>query len=216
MHWSVGKTARDTATLGLLNCKSPQQRRSIDYKDKIVFKPWGQEYLLYQNDRIAIWCMNINKEVSTSMHCHPNKKTAAICVSGRAVWLTLTDEFELNEGDSISVDSGVFHRIRCESSEGVELLELESPPIKDDLLRYHDEFHRENRGYEEPTEVVSGALLSRRYNFVFDDDVTGAENLVYGCLHNGPIFAQNGEEIFSFGSELPKLAHLTFALQRRG
>ena len=42
----------------------------IDYSNKINDKPWGKEYLAYQNEKIGIWILHINKDQETSLHCH--------------------------------------------------------------------------------------------------------------------------------------------------
>ena len=47
-------------------------------------KPWGHEYLIYKNEDIAIWHLFINKWESTSLHCHPNKKTGLLVLRGGA------------------------------------------------------------------------------------------------------------------------------------
>jgi len=44
----------------------------MQYESTVVKKPWGYEYLVYQNDKAALWFLHINKDQQTSMHCHPN------------------------------------------------------------------------------------------------------------------------------------------------
>lgn len=45
---------------------------------RAVKKPWGEEYLLYQNDDVAIWHLYIDPKQKTSLHSHPNKKTGLV------------------------------------------------------------------------------------------------------------------------------------------
>jgi len=45
---------------------------------KTIKKPWGHEYLLYQNNEVAIWHLFINPYHQTSLHSHPNKKTGLL------------------------------------------------------------------------------------------------------------------------------------------
>ena len=47
----------------------------VDYSNIKVKKPWGSEYLIYQNNDIAVWLLKIIKGQNTSLHCHPIKKT---------------------------------------------------------------------------------------------------------------------------------------------
>ena len=51
---------------------------------KATKKPWGKEYLLYQNDDVAIWHLFIEPGQSTSLHCHPSKKTGLVVLDGAA------------------------------------------------------------------------------------------------------------------------------------
>ena len=36
----------------------------------IVKKPWGYEYLCYENEDVAVWFLHIEYNQKTSMHCH--------------------------------------------------------------------------------------------------------------------------------------------------
>ena len=47
-----------------------------------VTKPWGYEYLAYENDNVGVWILHIKEGESTSMHCHPNKDTGLIVLEG--------------------------------------------------------------------------------------------------------------------------------------
>lgn len=47
----------------------------IDYFNKVNDKPWGKEYLAFQNNQIGIWILHINKDQETSLHCHFKKDT---------------------------------------------------------------------------------------------------------------------------------------------
>ena len=45
------------------------------YSDKVVYKPWGYEYVVLNNsNRLAITFLKINHGHKTSLHCHPKKK----------------------------------------------------------------------------------------------------------------------------------------------
>ena len=55
------------------------------YSNKIVYKPWGYEYVIYNDhSRIAITLVHIKHRHKTSLHCHPEKKTGFIILSGKA------------------------------------------------------------------------------------------------------------------------------------
>ena len=54
------------------------------YEKTVVKKPWGYEYLVYQNEKVALWFLYIGYSQQTSMHCHPNKTTGLILLDGEA------------------------------------------------------------------------------------------------------------------------------------
>ena len=39
-----------------------------------VIKPWGSEYTIYKNSVSSMKLLKIEKDKSTSLHCHPIKK----------------------------------------------------------------------------------------------------------------------------------------------
>ena len=44
------------------------------YSKRIVKKPWGYEYVVYnESDRLASNFLNIKNGHKTSLHCHPKK-----------------------------------------------------------------------------------------------------------------------------------------------
>ena len=71
-------------------------KETPDYSDVIVKKPWGYEYLAFENDFVAIWILQLVRKRKTSMHCHPIKKTSLILLSGEATCRHLDGEIELN------------------------------------------------------------------------------------------------------------------------
>ncbi len=127
--------------------------KDFDFSKVIVNKPWGYEYLLYVNENIAIWIMYIKKNFGNSMHCHLEKKTALLLLSGEAVFSTLQDGHIIKEGDIIAIDKKSFHSTQAISDEGIFVMEIETPVNKIDLLRLSDEYGRETKGYESGNEI---------------------------------------------------------------
>ena len=56
----------------------------MPYEKTIVNKPWGYEYLAYENEDVGLWFLNIKKNHQTSMHCHPKKTTGLVLLDGVA------------------------------------------------------------------------------------------------------------------------------------
>ena len=48
--------------------------RKKKYKNLVVAKPWGSEYIACENNTTATWLLKIKKNHKTSLHCHPKKK----------------------------------------------------------------------------------------------------------------------------------------------
>tara|TARA_Y100000389_G_C17437410_1_gene506380 strand:+ start:452 stop:1141 length:690 start_codon:yes stop_codon:yes gene_type:complete len=128
--------------------------RNIDkfYDRKVVKKPWGHEYVVYRkgND-LSVTLLRINYKKKTSLHCHPNKKSGFILISGKA-------EFQLglwkkkseihNSPSKRMIARGLFHQIKSVSKDGLLALEFETPVDKKDLVRFQDNYGRENKPYE--------------------------------------------------------------------
>ncbi len=133
-----------------------------DYSNVIVKKPWGYEYLIFKNDFVAMWLLQIIRKRKTSMHCHPNKKTGLVLLSGTATCFHSDGKIELNPLDGIVIGKGAFHcteaynslPIQPISENGIWVIEIESPPSKTDLVRMKDEYGRAGTSYEGTDNMV--------------------------------------------------------------
>jgi len=125
-----------------------------NYEQIIVKKPWGYEYLMYQNGQIGIWCLFIKHGAQTSLHCHPDKKTGLIVLSGEAKIRFMNDEVKLQPLSKLIIRPGLFHSTVALSPEGVVLIEVETPPIKTNLVRFDDAYGREEAPYESDAAMI--------------------------------------------------------------
>jgi len=144
----IYRSESDLYNLSLKRTENLNQGVNLDYKNIVVNKPWGYEYLLFENKYVAIWVLCLKKNGATSMHCHPNKKTSLLVLSGLVISSTLDTEFKLAPNDGLIIDSGVFHSTKSISDEDTFLIEVETPPDKNDLVRLKDQYGRENKCYE--------------------------------------------------------------------
>lgn len=119
----------------------------LDYKSVVIPKPWGEEYLLFQTSCVAGWILRIKKGEKTSLHCHPNKKTSLVVLSGKVNVYFLTSKLNLSYGEKVIIRQGVFHSTEA-LTDNVILLEVETPVDKEDLLRIKDSYGRESKPYE--------------------------------------------------------------------
>lgn len=121
----------------------------IDFKDILVNKPWGHEYLLYENDYCAVWVLYINYMQNTSMHCHINKNTSLVCLDGLVSSNTLSFNNILNPFDALILEKGLFHQTNSIDKNGSYVLEIETPVNKFDLVRINDSYGRCGKDYED-------------------------------------------------------------------
>jgi mannose-6-phosphate isomerase-like protein (cupin superfamily) len=126
--------------------------KKLDYSKKIVLKPWGEEYNIFSNQKkFAITYLKIKKNHTTSLHCHPNKKTGFLILSGTANVQLGIYKKNIKKFGPMSIlvlREGLFHRISASKNKDLYALEVESPNIKTDLVRMDDDYGRKNKEYE--------------------------------------------------------------------
>ena len=122
------------------------------YDNRVVFKPWGYEYVVYRSgNNLSVTILNINSNKSTSLHCHPKKKTGFILLTGKALiqlGLWKQESKVYKSPSKLMIRTGLFHSIKCISKKPLIALEFETPVAKNDLVRYYDKYGRENISYE--------------------------------------------------------------------
>lgn len=122
---------------------------TINFKNLLVNKPWGSEYLLFENELCAIWVLKINFMENTSMHCHPKKNTSLVCIDGQVSCNTLNDNNKLEPLDGVFLNKKVFHQTQSICESGSYILEVETPVNKFDLVRINDTYGRQGKEYED-------------------------------------------------------------------
>ena len=118
-------------------------------EDKKVIKPWGSEYTIYKNYNTSMKLLRIDSNKSTSLHCHPVKKTGFILIKGQAdVDLGFYNKKKLSAPSRLMIRPGLFHATKNNYKNSAVIFEVETPIDKDDLVRFKDEYGRENLPYE--------------------------------------------------------------------
>lgn len=142
----------------------------IDYHNKVNEKPWGKEYLAYQNSKIGIWILHINRNQETSLHCHFKKDTILIPLFG-CFKINLFDSYRiLNLFDCLYVPLNTFHGLHSYSDNGIIMeIEIYTEKVtytdKNDLLRIKDIYNRDKNTYESSvTERDSNPNESMNFN----------------------------------------------------
>lgn len=155
-------------------------RNEFDYSRIIVQKPWGYEYPIFQNADVSVWMLYIKKGALTSMHCHPNKKTSLIMLSGEAIVRTLNTKMFMQIGHAIDIGKKVFHSTEAISEPGVVVMETETPNDKYDLLRLEDKYGRAGMQYE-GKEYSLPRSPSMHFSFHDTEDYHNQEQIFGQC-----------------------------------
>lgn len=127
---------------------TPAHASKSDFEGVVVNKPWGYEYLMYQNGAVGLWYLSIRHGARTSLHCHPRKKTGFVLLDGEAVVQFLNDSMPLKPLGKLMIRPGLFHSTMALSPSGVALIEIENPCDKTNLVRLEDEYDRQEKPYE--------------------------------------------------------------------
>lgn len=122
----------------------------LDIPDNLkVIKPWGSEYKIFTNNISSTKLLKINEGKKTSLHCHPIKKTGFILLDGKVdVDLGFYNTSTFNSISKLMIRPGLFHCTSNNYDKVSTILEIETPIDKDDLVRFKDEYGRENTSYE--------------------------------------------------------------------
>lgn len=124
-------------------------------KNQKVIKPWGSEYKIYSNSVSSTKLLRINSDKSTSLHCHPIKKTGFVLLKGVVdVDLGFYNTKKLTPISRLMIRPGLFHCTKNLNKHTATILEIETPINKDDLVRFKDNYGRENKPYEDKKSMV--------------------------------------------------------------
>jgi mannose-6-phosphate isomerase-like protein (cupin superfamily) len=146
--WRQFPSASDLVNLSRTRTQTERAPSApVDYRRVVVKKPWGFEYLFCQTSAAACWVLSIDQQQQTSIHCHVHKKTALIVLGGAAVSSTLDGDYPLVAGDAIVLHPRVFHSTRAIAPD-TWVMEIETPVLKDDLVRLSDAYGRQGTPYE--------------------------------------------------------------------
>ena len=170
-----------------------EQHTEIDYKDKVCIKPWGHEFLIFKNKKIAIWYVSIKKGGETSLHCHFKKDTLLITLSGVAkIKLFDNEVIALNILETMFIPRYKFHSLSSFSDETIIMeIEIFSNELnfsdKNDLLRIDDPFKREKTGYEKSVEIETTQLENWDYFYLNDNfckDINATKIITHKIQNN--------------------------------
>ena len=158
------------------------------FLDELISKPWGREYRIYADNFYDIWKLELGPGRATSLHYHPRKDTILMCLGGRGR-VQLADGFiDILAGKHILIARGVVHATTNVGEDELELIEVEHPRNKFDLVRVQDSYGRASQPYEATsagTEDLPGlikydGIAGAKYR---PADIDGHYRFTIGNLH---------------------------------
>jgi len=194
------------------------------YDNKVVFKPWGYEYVVYRNaNNLCVTLLNINYNKTTSLHCHPQKKSGFILLKGKASFqlgLRKKNRETHSSPSKRMMARGLFHSIKSISKNGLLALEFETPANKNDLVRYQDKYGRAKKPYEgkkftklkesnlikfkspkykvKQIYEIGEVFISLEVHKTFKNLLKNKKNTIFGIL-DGAISDNKGRNVLSYG-----------------
>ena len=194
------------------------------YDNRVVNKPWGYEYTIYRNsNKLSITFLRINFNQSTSLHCHPKKKTGFIILDGKAqiqLGLYKANSEYYSAPSKLMIRTGLFHSIKAVSKKGIYALEFETPVNKFDLIRFKDNYGRASKPYEGKSFAkkinskfikfknpdfktsqfykVGKVKISLEKHKNFKKLTNKSDKTIFGIL-NGKIVDKKGRNVISYG-----------------
>ena len=149
-------------------------RKRNKFLNKLVIKPWGSEYLIYGKKKIAAWFLNISHKKATSLHCHPLKKTGFILLGGSvSINIGFYQKKKIKALDKVMIRPGLFHSTKAISKGGAQIIEIETPNKKEDLIRFKDNYGREKKPYESKKNIITlpknSLKIKNKKDFVFNN-----------------------------------------------
>jgi CRP-like cAMP-binding protein/mannose-6-phosphate isomerase-like protein (cupin superfamily) len=118
------------------------------FLDELIPKPWGREYRIYADNYYDVWKLELGPGRGTSLHYHPRKDTVLMCLGGHGRIQLADTEIDVFAGSHIFIGRGVFHATTNVGEGELELIEVEHPRNKFDLVRVQDSYGRASQPYE--------------------------------------------------------------------
>ena len=140
------------------------------YLDELISKPWGREYRIYADNFYDVWKLELGPGRATSLHYHPRKDTVLMCLGGHARIQLADTVIDILAGNHIFIGRGVVHATTNIGEGELELIEVEHPRNKFDLIRVQDSYGRASQPYES-----TGATSKNLPGLVQYDGIPGAK-----------------------------------------
>ncbi|VVB54252.1 Mannose-6-phosphate isomerase [uncultured archaeon] len=106
---------------------------------RVVDKPWGREVWWAFEGEYAAKVLEVKKGFRLSLQYHRKKKETMYVLSGSMLLSADGKDYEVAEGESVTILPGVKHRIKALTD--LKVLEASTPEL-DDVVRVEDDYGR--------------------------------------------------------------------------
>ena len=122
---------------------------NMNYNNRVIIKPWGEEYVIFKNKKIAITYLKIKRDIQLLYIVILQKKLVLILKGTAEVQVGIYKNIKKYNPLSILVlRPGLFYKIKANNKTDLYALEIENPYLKQDLVRMEDNYGRRKKGYE--------------------------------------------------------------------
>lgn len=107
-------------------------------------RPWGRFSNLYDEKHTKVKTITVKPSQRLSLQSHARRSETWTVVKGQAT-VQVDEEFlTLDVGQSVSIPVGAKHRLSNETSELLEIIEVQTGNYfgEDDIVRYEDDYNR--------------------------------------------------------------------------
>ncbi len=184
-----------------------------EFELKLINKPWGFEFELFDNESISIWCVSIGQEhksgylldeYSTSFHMHTSKIAKVFVLDGAVELVQNNSSIILNESISHILPPRTPHKLNAYHGNAI-LLEVELPSNRSDIIRLQDSYGRSENLYSwdiiESKNLESWKSVLRNKKTPYDINITG--NNLSPSMH-----LSNGVSVEYLNTNLEKILQL--------
>ena len=150
-----------SSELDKINIKNKySNKKFFDYSKYLITKPWGEEFLIFQTKKIAVWLLKIHAKKSTSLHCHIYKKTILIPLSEELIVSSFLKKYKIIK-KPIIINKKTFHQTFNHSNKSKYLIEIETPNLKNDIIRFRDNYGRIRNDFKK--ESLNNSKINKFY-----------------------------------------------------
>lgn len=110
----------------------------------LVYRPWGWYHSIERGENFQVKRISVNPKARLSLQSHKFRQENWICIKGVATVEVDGVKTDLKVNESIFVPLGAVHRLSNNTSESVEIIEVQNGSYlgEDDIVRFEDDYSR--------------------------------------------------------------------------